>query len=1055
MVRSLFTLLMLVTAIGTPSRAQYAVTLAAGRPGLSGTLDGTPDQARFNQPRGIAVHPGSGQVFVVDQGNTIRRFTPGVGVDTFAGSTSPGASDGIGTAASFNRPEGLAIDSAGTLYIADTQNHLIRRITSAGEVSTLAGRQGIAGAFDGSGSEAEFNQPRAIAIGPGGTLLVADSGNHTIRRISIQGSGAVTVTTLAGQPGLPGSRNGTGTGSTNAPKFNNPQGIVVDGTGVVFVADTGNNTIRRISPTGVTTTFAGSPSESGFADGKGSRARFSQPFGITIDPTDGTLHVTDQAGSTLRRLNRSAEVRTVAGLPGVSGASNGIGSAVRLFNPRGVSADSAGNLFIADGSNHTLRRAYIPGRLPAITTHPKGQTLAAGKAASFTVRAVGPEPLLYQWRRNGIPIPGATTRTHLIPSVASTDQGHYDVVIENPWGLTTSQPAPLVMTDQSAFLWATRIGTSADDAALDLAVQPTPGSSSPEQLWLAALNRGQAVSRHSIARGKRLSNNLLDKKGVGLHAIAVDTDGNQFLGGQSVLVNNGRPAVIFKRSPSGRILWSRQLATERGGRFSPASNALVHSIAIDSNGAILACGYFQGSGKFGENELGNTNATVNRSFLCKLAANGEVLWAREIFSSPALGSGLSAAESLAWSLTLDENDAVYLSGVCGPHIWLQNAAPTASAADYSIHTNTYAATPWVAKYDATGTLSWAHIAAHPGHFFSCRIDPQQQLWVTGVNGDRIDALQQSAVLQRHNTTLGLIEQQLTLPAGKGSSIDVSSSHGIAWLVMDPAGLLDYEDRQLGVPGYRVIGLESDDLSPRWDHPILGALSLNPLSHSEQADLRFGQNGTVYLAVNFQAPEQLDAAVEFCGRTRFPLKNRRSDGFLAALGELPRFSAGPQHQLAPLDQPLTLSVTASGFLSPRYQWLRNGKPMRNQTSTSLTLTGSFKDAASYSVQLSNGINRITTPVAQVAIIDVAGPGTVFGSPGGRATLSVQTAGRNLLYEWNRTPEGLPPGRVSNANKSSLIINSLIFPDDQGNYTCTITGPGGNTLTTAPRTLLPAP
>jgi sugar lactone lactonase YvrE len=1033
------------------AQAQYAVTLAAGSPGNTGLIDGSPAAARFLQPRGIAVHLGSGQVFVVENGHAIRRFTPGVGVETFAGSQIAGSADGVGTAARFSRPEGIAVDSTGTLYVADTLTHLIRRVTSAGIVTTLAGRAGIAGSFDGQGTEAEFNLPRAIAIGPGGTLFVADSGNHVIRRLIIDGGGTVTVTTLAGQPGLPGSRNGTGTGSPTAPQFNSPQGLVVDGDGVVFVADTGNNAIRRISPTGVTTTFAGSVTQSGFTDGKGAKARFNQPFGITLNPADGLMHVTDQGSHSLRRLTRQAEVRSVAGQLGLAGAVNGIGAAVRMQNPRGVGADSAGNLFIADSGNHTLRRAFIPGRLPGISQQPVGLTLVPGKPATFRVTATGPEPMLYQWRRNGIPIAGATLRQFAIPSVSTADQGHYDVVLENPWGVTTSEPVPLVVTGQPSFLWAVRTGSAAEDAALDLAIQSPIAPATAETLWLAGLDGGQLLQQNQVSRGQRLQRQVLDKKGVGLHAIALDANRNSLLGGQSVLVNNGRPAVVLQRSPSGRILWSRSLATERGGRFSPGSNALVHSLAVDGSGSCLAAGYFQGSGKFGNVDLGNSTATTNRAFICKLAANGEVLWAREIFSAPTNGSGLSATEAITWSVVVDDQNAVYAAGVGGPHLRLQIGSANSADSDFAVHTNTFAATPWIAKYSAEGDLLWVHVAAHPGHYFACRLDAEQRPWTTGVDGDRTDALQQQALLQRHDPTDGTPLQSLRLPGGKGASLDISPDFGLAWLVMDPAGQLDYQGRLLGVPGYRCISLDLATLSPRWDHPILGALSLSPLSHSEQVDIRFGNGGRLYLAVNFQAPASPTATVEFCGRIKFPLKNRRSDGFLAALAELPRFDTGPSHTLSALDAPITLSVSPSGFLTPRIQWLRNGRPLLGQTSPTLSLPGRLVDAGSYSVRLSNGIDQITTPAASVGIVDVVGPGIITAAPGGRALLSVRTAGTGLRFAWERAPQGLPVDRSSGVTTANLLLRNLIFPDDAGAYTCTVTGPGGNSLITAPRVL----
>ena len=147
--------------------------MAADRPGGRGSVDGDLSVERFSQPRGVAVHSASGEVYVVDGSNAVRRYTPLVGVATFAGSlATAGAVDDAGVLARFNKPEGIAVDDGGTVYVADTQNHTIRRITSAGVVTTIAGTAGVAGSFDGVGVSAEFNLPRAIAVGPGGVLYV-------------------------------------------------------------------------------------------------------------------------------------------------------------------------------------------------------------------------------------------------------------------------------------------------------------------------------------------------------------------------------------------------------------------------------------------------------------------------------------------------------------------------------------------------------------------------------------------------------------------------------------------------------------------------------------------------------------------------------------------------------------------------------------------------------------------------------------------------------------------------------------------------------------------
>ena len=210
-------------------------------------------------------------LYVADRNNhTIRKITSGGVVSTLAGSAgATGSAAGTGSAARFNYPEGVAVDSASNLYVADSYNHTIRKITSDGVVSTLAGSAGNAGSADGTGSAARFNGPSGVAVDSAGNLYVGDYGNHTIRKITSSG----VVSTLAGLAGARGSADGTG----SAARFNSPNGVTLDSAGNVYVADNQNSTIRKITSGGVVTTLAGSAGASGSADGAGSAARFDAP----------------------------------------------------------------------------------------------------------------------------------------------------------------------------------------------------------------------------------------------------------------------------------------------------------------------------------------------------------------------------------------------------------------------------------------------------------------------------------------------------------------------------------------------------------------------------------------------------------------------------------------------------------------------------------------------------------------------------------------------------------------------------------------------------------
>jgi DNA-binding beta-propeller fold protein YncE len=301
--------------------------------------------ASFSGPNGVAMDS-SGGTIIADTGNsTIRKIvtTGSVNtVSTLAGTASvTGSQDGSGAVASFNNPYGIANDSAGSIYVADTNNNTIRRISPQGLVSTLAGTAGINGSDNGTGVAASFSYPYNIAVDSAGTIYVADNGNNIIRKITAAG----VVTTLAGTAGVTGSADGTGSGAS----FNGPTGIAVDSAGNVYVADTQNSTIRKISPAGVVTTPAWATT-----------ANFVFPYGIAIDST-GTIYVSDNGNNVIRKITSSGVVTTLAGTAGVIGSADGTGSGASFNSPSGIAINSAGDVYVADTGNNTVRKITAAG----------------------------------------------------------------------------------------------------------------------------------------------------------------------------------------------------------------------------------------------------------------------------------------------------------------------------------------------------------------------------------------------------------------------------------------------------------------------------------------------------------------------------------------------------------------------------------------------------------------------------------------------------------------------------------------------------------------------
>ena len=372
----------------------WQVTTLAGRPGYPGSADGTGNAASFSYPRTVVVD-GAGNLFVADN-CTIRKVTSAGVVTTVAGyAGNCGCADGVGGAARFWAPAGLALDSQGSVWVADTANHVVRRVLGSGLVQTMAGACGIPGCTNGTLTAARFSSPAGIAINSVGTLFVADTGNNSIRVIGSSGA----VTTLVGcgvapnplatnapapfnQPSslafdsvgnlyvadtfnntirrltlvgtnlvsttLAGGAGGAGyTDGTNNVRFNGPSGVAVDSAGTVYVADTTNGTLRKVTSAGVVSTLAGVPGSMGCAG-------FNQPNGLTVD-TNGNLIVADTYNCVIRRVATNGVVTTLAGQCGVCGSTNGPGPAVQFMRPYGVTADTNGNIFVADTMNGTIR----------------------------------------------------------------------------------------------------------------------------------------------------------------------------------------------------------------------------------------------------------------------------------------------------------------------------------------------------------------------------------------------------------------------------------------------------------------------------------------------------------------------------------------------------------------------------------------------------------------------------------------------------------------------------------------------------------------------------
>ncbi len=372
-----------VTAVTPPSIASTNVTTIAGS-NTPGFADGPAAQARFRDLAGIAVGTDEA-IYVADSGNNrirvVRQQPDGSRVvQTLAGDGTAGYLDGAGAQARFNAPQGVAVDGSGTVYVADTGNHRIRRIAPDGTVSTVAG-DGTAGYQNGAGAQARFNLPRGLALDAQGNLYIADTGNSSVRLLNSNGA----VQTVAG--------DGTvGANDSPAARFSGLMGVVVEGTSVfIYVADSGNHRIRRLDPSGTVITLAGA--ERGFADGDASSARFAQPSGLAVDGA-GKIIVADTINSLVRVvvpdlvINGSPSAVTTMAGTGERGLLNGTGNVAQFNTPRGVAVALSSAVIVADTGNNVLRRIGLPPVITALNpAHGRANTTINIYGENFDGRA--------------------------------------------------------------------------------------------------------------------------------------------------------------------------------------------------------------------------------------------------------------------------------------------------------------------------------------------------------------------------------------------------------------------------------------------------------------------------------------------------------------------------------------------------------------------------------------------------------------------------------------------------------------------------------------------
>jgi gliding motility-associated-like protein len=450
---------LLIFASSSAANSQTITTVAGviGSPGYGGDA-GKASDARFNNPRAVATD-NDGNLYIADMRNhVIRKVNPNGIINTVAGNGTAGNS-GVGgpaTAGQLAQPTGMTIDNDGNIYIADYNSSVIKKVTTSGIMTIFAGNgtEGFSG-DGGPASQAKLYRPTAVAVDKEGSLYISDASNKVIRKVTKAG----VISTIAGVPGRAGYA-GDGGPATKA-LLTQPAGIAVDYSGNVYIADPSNSVIRKVNASGIITTFAGTGTAGYSGDnGPANKAQFQigSPQGLAVDPA-GNVYASDYQNHAIRKINNKGIITTIAGTGAPDYAGDG-GPAIlaKIWYPIGIATDIGGNVFITDSYNNTIREivSSCTAPMPSFDLQPVSKTVCKGGSATFTITANNADN--YQWQilqangdwsdvTDGANYSGATTNTLTVNGVAATlNNARYRCMANNACRTLFSNNATLSVT---------------------------------------------------------------------------------------------------------------------------------------------------------------------------------------------------------------------------------------------------------------------------------------------------------------------------------------------------------------------------------------------------------------------------------------------------------------------------------------------------------------------------------------------------------------------------------------------------------------------------------
>jgi hypothetical protein len=1107
----------------------YSFSTLAGRAGNPGYGNGSTDQARFNNPQSVFLDT-LGNLYVGDFGTYIIRKTTAAGsVSTVAGLPwYPGTADGPGETAQFNSPRSVAIDSAGNVYVADYVNNTIRKVASDGMVSTFAGLPMTPGSLDGTGSAARFNAPAGVAIDRAGNLFVADSLNDTIRKITPGG----TVSTFAGLALNSGSVNGTG----SAARFNLPTGLAVDGFDNVYVADYYNDSIRRISPSGVVTTLAGLPGSTGNADGPAAGARFRNPSAVAVDSV-GNVYVADRGNHTIRKITSSGVVTTVGGLAQSAGSADGTAGVARFNAPSGVAVDNRGILYVADSGNHTIRQALpilvaqtpqnqivivngnasfsvkvsqptpvfyqwqkdgfdIPGAtsptynisaartndtgIYSVLVNYLGRSLATF-SANLTVGSAGRRFPSGYWP--GVPL---TVELEYIPTAGTTN---HTVTEELPTSFIT-QLLPEVLNADGIPV-AYRQSTNAPTSSIQVTGINENGvfnRGNGTVKWGPFSGGSRRLLRYSIVPPLGWTTPITITGSISedgsARALPVDTVSVNLLHP----ADNSPPAnnliTIFELSAYATA-WRRNL-------WWPAQSGLPELDYLTQAGVIWTRGeYYENVGGllphnwqpaplppgFTKSELSAaasttfTNATAVRSFSGATAnspapidvtvtvipkTNVTVLLIEEQLPPGWTALNINSGGSLDPNFNKVKWGPIFVNQPFAASAFAYRAVPPAGAEGVFKLTGLAAFDGTVLGISGSNQITFGFVASPP----AISLQPRSQTVTAGGS-----------------VTFGV--------ASTGTSpFSYQWQRNGANLSGQTGAALTLNNIQLGDAGsYRVVignaaGSTTSDLATLQVNPapLPPSVTIPPQSQTVTA----GGNATFTVAANGTAPlsyqwQKNGANLTGQTNTALALGNVQpgdAGGYRVVIGNVagailsepatlqvnpapvgPGITVPLQSQTVTSGGSVTFTVTANGTAPLTYQWQKNGASLSGKTNAALTLSDvQLSDAGAFRVVISNSVGSITSEQATLLVNPAPIGPSVIASPqsqtvvvGSSVTLSVTASGTApLTYQWQKNGSNIP-----GAASTQLALNN-VQPADAGSYAVAVSNLAG-TATSASATL----